>query len=80
MGEWSDPLAVTICLRYGDANADMVTDVGDIVFLINYLYRNCPAPDPPEVGDCNFDQVINVGDMVLLVDYLYKGGDPPGCP
>ena len=53
MGEWSDPLTVTICLRYGDANADMVTDVGDIVFLINYLYRNCPAPDPPEVGDCN---------------------------
>jgi hypothetical protein len=78
--EASDPLSIRICLRYGDANGDMIIDVGDVVFLINYLYRNCPAPDPPEVGDCNFDGVVNIGDVVLLINYLYKGGDPPGCP
>jgi len=78
--EVSDPLSIRICLRYGDANGDMIIDVGDVVYLINYLYKNSPAPNPPEVGDCNFDGVINVGDVVFLINYLYKGGDPPGCP
>jgi hypothetical protein len=75
----SDPLSVKICLRYGDANADVIIDVGDVVFLVNYLYKGGVSPNPPEVGDCNFDEVINVGDVVLLINYLYKGGDAPGC-
>jgi hypothetical protein len=78
--EVSDPLSIRICLRYGDANGDTIIDVGDVVYLINYLYKNSPAPNPPEVGDCNFDGVIDVGDVVFLINYLYKGGDPPGCP
>jgi hypothetical protein len=78
--ESSDPLFVNVCLRYGDANGDMIIDVGDVVFLVNYLYKGDAPPNPPEVGDCNFDQVINIGDVVFLINYLYKGGDPPGCP
>ncbi|MGB2770136.1 MAG: C25 family cysteine peptidase [Candidatus Zixiibacteriota bacterium] len=78
--ESSDSLFVNICLRYGDANGDMIIDVGDVVFLVNYLYKGDAPPNPPEVGDCNFDQVINIGDVVFLINYLYKGGDPPGCP
>jgi hypothetical protein len=33
-----DPLAS------GDANCDGVVDPGDIVYLLNYLFRGWPAP------------------------------------
>jgi len=29
---------------FGDANGDGLVDLGDVVFLVNYLYRNGPAP------------------------------------
>jgi len=63
----------------GDCNADGVINSADVVYLINYLFRNGPAPDPLWLGDCNCDQVINSSDVVYLINYLFKGGPPPGC-
>jgi hypothetical protein len=64
----------------GDANGDEEVNVGDVVYVVSYLYKSGPAPDPIWVGDCNCDEIVNVGDIVYLVSYLYKGGPPPGCP
>jgi hypothetical protein len=63
----------------GDANQDGIINVGDIVYLVSYLYKNGPAPAPVWVGDCNCDEIVNVGDIVFLVSYLYKGGPEPSC-
>jgi hypothetical protein len=62
----------------GDCNGDGTVDVGDVVYLVNYLYRSGSAPDPVEAGDVNSDQTVDVGDVVHLVNYLFKGGPPPG--
>jgi hypothetical protein len=67
------------CTFYGDCNGDGVTNVGDVVYLISYLYKGGPAPDPPEIGDVNCDGVVDIGDAVFLVNYLFKGGPPPCC-
>jgi hypothetical protein len=64
----------------GDANGDGIINVGDIVYLVSYLYKNGPAPSPIDAGDCNCDDIVNVGDVVYLVSYLYKGGPPPRLP
>ncbi len=32
----------------GDCNEDGVVDLGDVVYLINYLYKDGTAPDPPQ--------------------------------
>ncbi|MGB7062488.1 MAG: dockerin type I domain-containing protein [Candidatus Zixiibacteriota bacterium] len=64
----------------GDANGDGVVEVGDVVYLINYLYRDGDPPVPTEDGDANCDGVVDVGDVVYLINYLYRDGDPPGCP
>jgi len=62
----------------GDCNGDGVVDVGDVVYLVNYLYKNGTAPDPVEAGDTNGDEIVDVGDVVHLINYLYKSGPPPG--
>ncbi|MGB7062239.1 MAG: hypothetical protein WBF13_07790 [Candidatus Zixiibacteriota bacterium] len=62
----------------GDVNNDGIVNVGDIVYLVSYLYKGGPAPIPMEcVGDVNNDDVVNVGDVVYLVSYLYRGGPVP---
>jgi hypothetical protein len=55
--------------------------VGDIVYLVNYLYKSGPAPVPSQCGDPNDDCVVNVADIVYLLNYLYRGGNAPlaGC-
>ena len=63
----------------GDATGDEVVDIGDVVYLINYLYKNGCAPYPVESGDANCDTVVDVGDIVILINYLFKGGPAPLC-
>ena len=70
------PDIVNVMLR-GDANGDGIINIGDVVYLINYLYRNGTAPDHLEAGDANCDGVIDIGDVVHLINYLYRSGPPP---
>ncbi|MCK4403680.1 MAG: hypothetical protein KAW02_01195 [candidate division Zixibacteria bacterium] len=64
----------------GDANGDGIIDLADVVYLINYLYRDGPTPVSPEAGDANCDGITDLADIVYLINYLYKGGPAPGCP
>jgi len=63
----------------GDVNRDGLIDVGDVVFLINYLFRYGPSPDPLQTGDTNCIGGVDVGDVVVLINYLFKGGPEPSC-
>jgi hypothetical protein len=76
---WSnvEKAIVTSGFMSGDANGDGLVDVGDVVFLVTYLYSNGPAPSPLEAGDASCDGTVNVADVVYLVNYLYRGGAPP---
>ena len=61
----------------GDLNLDGAVSVGDIIYLINYLFRNGWGILPEWTGDANSDGKITVSDVVYLVNYLFKGGPPP---
>jgi immune inhibitor A len=65
----------------GDANGDGVVGPGDIVYLISYLYRGGPPPDPMAAGDANNNCQVEAGDVVYLISYFFRGGPPPlpGC-
>jgi photosystem II stability/assembly factor-like uncharacterized protein len=78
--EDDDYLAVTVSAARGDANNDGTIDVGDVVYLVSYLYKAGPAPEITESGDCNCDGPIDVGDVVYLVNYLFRGGPMPCEP
>ena len=65
----------------GDVQGDGIVNVGDVVYLVSYLYKSGPAPlCPSDRGDVQNDGIINVGDVVYLVSYLYKSGPEPACP
>ncbi len=63
----------------GDANGDWVVNVADAVYLINFVFKDGPAPEPQLAGDANCDAAANIGDAVYLINYVFKGGPPPGC-
>jgi hypothetical protein len=64
----------------GDANGDETVGPADVVYLINYLFRSNPAPEPLEAGDANCDGTVDPADVVYLINYLFRNGDPPCCP
>ena len=86
MGTPHDPLSYQVCFSLhhtdflcGDVNADAIVNVGDVVYMINYLFKSGPAPKPIQSGDVNSDSVVNVGDVVYLINYLFRSGPSPAC-
>ena len=61
----------------GDANGSGLIELGDVVYLITYLYKNGPAPIPLLAGDANCSGEVELGEVVYLITYLYKAGPPP---
>ncbi len=61
----------------GDANGDGIVNVGDAVFLINFVFKGGQPPDPITLGDANDDGLTNVGDAVYIISYVFKGGPEP---
>ncbi|MFH0931846.1 MAG: dockerin type I repeat-containing protein, partial [Candidatus Zixiibacteriota bacterium] len=67
-------------LLRGDPNGDVSITVTDVIYIINYLFKNGPPPvHCPKSGDVNCDSKVTVSDVVYLISYLFKGGPPP-CP
>jgi hypothetical protein len=67
----------------GDTNGDEIVDIGDVVYLVSYLYKSGPAPQCEPVsacGDVNLDDILDVADVLYLVNYLYRNGPSPGNP
>jgi outer membrane protein assembly factor BamB len=66
----------------GDANGDNLANVGDAVFLINFVFRGGAPPSPLAAGDANCDGQANVGDAVYMINFVFRGGAIPCavCP
>jgi len=71
-----NPNDAVVC---GDPNGDGVVNVGDAVFLINYVFKSGPAPWHVGVGDVDSSGYVNVGDAVYLINYIFKSGPEPVC-
>jgi len=61
----------------GDATGDSTIDIGDVLFVINYLYKNGAPPCPYHAGDTNCDGEIDLLDILCLINYLFRGADLP---
>jgi len=63
----------------GDVTGEGVIDIGDVVYILNYLFKNGTPPSPMASGDTNCDGIVDIGDIIYLLNYLFKNGDPPSC-
>lgn len=67
------PVAIT-----GDLNQSGAITLVDIVYLVNYLFRDGSEPVPcVAAADCNCDSSINLVDLIFMVNYLLKAGPEP---
>jgi hypothetical protein len=73
--EWWRPMLRFCGFYRGDVNEDAVINIADVVYLVNYLFMNGPAPLPfTDQGDVNNDEVVDIADVVYLLNYLFMGG------
>jgi hypothetical protein len=81
-GTWSTQtfkFFVPSCIP-GDIDANTIVNVGDVIYLVNYLFRGGPPPKPiSQCGDVQCDGKVTVADAIFLINYLFKGGPAPGC-
>ena len=61
----------------GDSDSDNFYTLNDIVYLVNYLFKEGPAPNPIEIGDVDNSGAVNVADIAYLVNYIYHDGPAP---
>jgi hypothetical protein len=81
ISDWSDVQQIEIHdYLAGDANGNLVVNILDITYLINFVYKGGPAPVPMQAGDANASGVINILDITYLINYVYKGGPAPLYP
>jgi len=66
----------------GDCNGDgLFSDIVELTYLVDYLFKAGPAPICLEECDVNGSGGINIADITYVVDYLYRGGpEPAECP
>ncbi len=63
----------------GDVTGDKKISPADLVYLINYLFKQGPAPTPSESGDVSCDTNISPADLIFLINFLFKSGPQSNC-
>ena len=61
----------------GDINFDGAVNVGDLTYLIDFLFAGGPPPSILVAADLDGSCAVNVADVTYLVDYLFGGGPKP---
>jgi len=66
---WGGYLAPPASAILGDVNASGTVEVGDVVYLINYLFKSGPPPPNPIDADVDGSPGIDLADVLQLTDY-----------
>jgi outer membrane protein assembly factor BamB len=61
----------------GDANGDEAVNISDAVYMINYIFKGGPPPEPLCSGDANGDDGLNISDATYIIAYVFSGGPAP---
>ncbi len=57
----------------------MEIDIADLVFLVEFMFNEGPAPEPPWVANMNCDEeMTDIADLVMMVEFMFNEG-PPIC-
>ncbi len=59
-------------IHCGDTNDDGATNIGDAVYLIQYIFMGGDPPADMGHADINCDGNVNMGDAVGLINYVFR--------
>src|SRR4030066_154661 len=64
--------------KAGDTNANNQINLGDIVYLVNFVFKGGAAPSPVCRGDANGSGgALSLPDIIYLVNFVFKGTAAP---
>ncbi|MBU0983981.1 MAG: hypothetical protein KKA42_08930, partial [candidate division Zixibacteria bacterium] len=64
----------------GDVDASgLPVDIGDLTYMIDYLFQSGPEPTPFASGAVDCDSSIDISDLTWLIMYLFQEGAEPCC-
>ncbi len=64
----------------GDVDNSGAIDVSDIVYIIQYIFNDGPAPSPLISADVDLSGSVDVSDAVYFVQYIFNDGPAPCEP
>ncbi len=67
------------CDTPGDADNAGDVNIGDVTFLIAYIFSGGAAPVCAQEADADAGGDISIGDAVYLIAYIFQGGPAPIC-
>jgi hypothetical protein len=77
----SGAVHVTRSFSRGDSNADgNQLDLGDGVYILQYLFRSGPEPLCLDAADVNDQGGVNMSDAVYVLQHLFADGPAPPPP
>ncbi len=66
--------------RRGDPNGDKTVDLADVVFGLNYLFQDGPAPTCLDAADANDDGSVDLADSLRILFSLFGESEQPPAP
>ena len=62
----------------GDVNLSGSITSSDIIYLVNFVFKGGPAPEPCVAsGDVNCNAAVTASDVIYMVNHVFKSGDAP---
>jgi len=74
LNRFSTNIAYFRTWQLGDVNMDWSCDILDIIYLIDFKFKDGPAATPTYSGDINADCRVDILDIIYLIDYKFKTG------
>ena len=72
-------LKLTCCDLGGDADNGGDISIGDMSWIVAYMFQGGAAPPCPNEGDADGSGSIDIGDVSWIVAYMFQGGAAPLC-
>ena len=67
------------CNTPGDADNGGDVNIGDVTWLIAYIFQGGFAPPCMKEGDADSGGDVNIGDVTFVIGYIFQGGSAPAC-
>jgi len=76
----TDTATTLVFIQPGDADNSGALDIGDVVYLIAFIFSGGPTPVPvASAGDADCNGMTDISDAVFLIGHIFSGGPRPLC-